>query len=186
MSSRRSRLGSRRLLLISVLLGIFVLFDLGLLGWLIFRSLSKREVDRTLLEARNEARGLAEELSQRLSLEEDLYTAVAKEREIKRYIDTVLRQRTIVRKVEIYDQDGQLVFRNEAVAEVPVAVEGVPSLEIGELPQPFDTQESVSESTFEFNELDEPIGDLGFVKIGLSQTEMEPLGRLGQKPLSSP
>lgn len=172
MSSRRNRFGSRRLLLVSVLLGIFVLFDLGLLGWLIFRSLSKREVDRTLVEARNEARGLAEELGQRLSLEEDLYTAVAKEREVKRYIDSVLRQRTIVQTVEIYDREGHLVFRNEARSDLPVPGGGVPTLEVGELPQPFETVEESREDTFDVSELNEPIGELGFVKIGLSQTEI--------------
>ena len=51
---------SRRLLLLaSLLLGIFVLFDLGLFGWLIFRSLSQRQVDEILLTTRQEAEGLA-------------------------------------------------------------------------------------------------------------------------------
>ena len=34
---------SRKLVLGSVLLGLFVLVDLGLLGWFIFRSLSERD-----------------------------------------------------------------------------------------------------------------------------------------------
>ena len=37
---------SRRLVVTSVLLSIFVLFDLFLFGWLILRSLTQREIDR--------------------------------------------------------------------------------------------------------------------------------------------
>ncbi len=53
----------------SVFLGIFILMDLALFGWLIFRSLSQREVQRVLLETRQEAEGLAQQLAGR-ALEE--------------------------------------------------------------------------------------------------------------------
>ncbi|HEY2738827.1 MAG TPA: hypothetical protein VGK45_10505 [Thermoanaerobaculia bacterium] len=46
---------SRRLLIASVVFGLFVLFDIALFGWLIFRSLSQREIERVLLETRSEA-----------------------------------------------------------------------------------------------------------------------------------
>ncbi|MDH3745407.1 MAG: ATP-binding protein [Acidobacteriota bacterium] len=160
----------RRLIAASVFLGLFVLFDLGLLGWFIFRSLSQKEVERILLEARAEARGLAGQLSERLSREDDLFTAIAKEREIQTYIDAVLKQRNFVQEVEIRDRDGRLVFRSHNLAELPVDVGRIPSIEPREIPAGIETQTTTREETFELNE---PIGDLGFVHIGLSQGELQ-------------
>jgi hypothetical protein len=43
---------SRNLLIASLVFGLFVLLNIALFGWLIFRSLSQREVERVLLETR--------------------------------------------------------------------------------------------------------------------------------------
>ena len=86
----------RRFWLIAGLVGLFIILDIGLFGWLIFRSLSQRELDRTLLETRAEAQALAGRLNQ--SAEQtggDLFTAFALEQETQTYIDSVLRQRRI-------------------------------------------------------------------------------------------
>src|SRR5262245_41781933 len=66
---------TRRLLVASLL---FVLFDIALFGWLIFRSLSQREIDSVLLETRGEAQTIARQIEGRAKRQgSDLYTAVA-------------------------------------------------------------------------------------------------------------
>ena len=69
---------SRRSLLAFAALGLFILFDLALFGWLIFRSLSQREIQRVLLDTREQVEGLAEQIADRAEIDErDLYSAVA-------------------------------------------------------------------------------------------------------------
>ena len=62
-----SRSGSRRstgsFWAVAGLVGLFLVFDLALFAWLIFRSLSQQEVDRILFETRTEAQDLAGRLS---------------------------------------------------------------------------------------------------------------------------
>src|SRR5436853_4296575 len=112
---------SRRLLIASVVFGLFVLFDIALFGWLIFRSLSQREVERVLLETRNEAETLARQIEHQAEGKgKDLYTAIAVEHETQTYIDSVLRQREIVQEVEIRDKNNLLVYKAKASARLPV------------------------------------------------------------------
>ncbi|MGB5880739.1 MAG: hypothetical protein WBH85_11970, partial [Thermoanaerobaculia bacterium] len=168
----------RRLVVASVVLGLFVLLDLGLLGWLIFRSLSEREVQRALTETRQEAEGLAERLEGRAILEgEDLYTATAKEREIQTYIDSILKQKQLVQSVEVRDREGKLVFRGDVEATFEVEPETGPRIETGEVPTRIeDTREatySVPLPIESLYNLDVPIGELGFLHVGISQEEMQ-------------
>jgi hypothetical protein len=84
------------MLAVLALFGVLVVVDLGLFGWLIFRSLSQREINRIILETRAEA----EELAGRLAEEaekwgDDLYTAVATNAETRTYIDEVLTKRAL-------------------------------------------------------------------------------------------
>ena len=161
---------SRRLIVASLFLGLFVLFDLGLLGWLIFRSLSQREIETVLLETRAEAEGLAKQLSGRLTEEQgDLYTVVTIEREVQTYIDDVLSRRDIVQRVEIRDREGTLVFRSNTEAEVPVAEPGMAPLEEREIPPNVVTETVTREDSYD---LEVPIGDFGFLHIGISEAEM--------------
>lgn len=161
---------SRRLVVASILLGLFVLFDLGLLGWMIFRSLSRREIETILLETRSEAEGLAAQLEGRVEEQrEDLYTVVSVEREMQTYIDDVLSRRDIVAQVEIRDREGLLVFRSETKAEVPIAEPGQASLETREIPPRVETETITREETYD---LEVPIGDFGFLHVGISEDEL--------------
>jgi signal transduction histidine kinase len=151
-------------------LGLFVLFDLGLLGWLIFRSLSRREIETVLLETRAEAEGLAEQLSGRLTDDqEDLYTVVTVEREVQTYIDEVLSRRDIVSRVEIRDSEGTLVLRSMAETELPIADPGMAPLEEREIPPNIETETIERQDSYDLNV---PIGDFGFLHIGISEEEM--------------
>lgn len=162
---------SRRLLVASGVFGLFVLLTIGLFAFLIFRSLSQREVERILIETRHEAEGLAEQIARRAEeAGEDLYTAIILERETRTYIDAVLRQRDIVQTVEVRDRDGILVFQGRAEARVPETPGEMQLLEPRELPPQVETETLETEATFEVSA---PIGDLGLVHIGISRNEME-------------
>lgn len=176
---------SRRLLIASLVFGLFVLFDIALFGWLIFRSLSQREIERVLLETRAEAEALAKQIARRAEAQgRDLYTAVAVERETQTYIDQILRQREIVRTVEIRDKNGVLVFEAKSRANLPVesgtATVPKPSPEVGapELRQPGGSGGEVTQktdewaSTFEVPDIRVPIGEVGTLQIGLSAGEL--------------
>ena len=168
--SEKSFTRSRRLIVASLLLGLFVLFDLGLLGWLIFESLSRREIETVLLETRAEAEGLAEQLRGRLTDDqEDLYTVVTVEREVQTYIDEVLSRRDIVSRVEIRDRDGTLVLRSVAETELPIADPGMAPLEQREIPPSVETRTFQRDDSYDLNV---PIGDVGFLHIGISEDEM--------------
>jgi signal transduction histidine kinase len=180
MSPARTLVPSRRLLIASVVFGLFVLFDIALFGWLIFRSLSRREIDRVLLETRAEAETLAKQIARRAERQgKDLYTAVAVERETQTYIDSVLRQRDIVRQVSIRDKNGVLVFQSTNQASVPVAAPGeTPALlspELGspELQPQVQRKTSVWESApYQVDDVRVPIGDFGQLEIGISAPEL--------------
>ena len=95
---------SRRAVWTFSLLGLFILFDLALFGWLIFRSLSEREIQRVLLDTREQAQGLAEQIADRASVGgRDLFDAVASEQETLSYIDSILQQRDVVTDKAVVD-----------------------------------------------------------------------------------
>lgn len=175
--SRRAPL-PRRLLVGSILLGLFVLCDVALFGWLIFRSLSARELNRVLLETREEAESLAEQIAGRAREQgEDLYLAVATERETQTYIDSVLRQRDMVRNLEIRDREGKLVYQMQTRETVPLAPSdgpGMASPELGsrELPPQYEEELSERQQTYDVEDITVPIGDLGQMKIGISREQM--------------
>lgn len=170
----------RRLLIASLVFGLFVLFDIALFGWLIFRSLSQREIERVLLETRAEAETLARQLARRAEEEgKDLYTAMAVERETQTYIDSILREREIVRDVKVVDKNGVLVFQmhsqttppvGDSAAQVPPA--GSPELQIENLEMPVERKEKVTTGTFQVPDIDVPIGQLGRLQIGISPVEL--------------
>lgn len=167
---------TRRVVIASVLLGLFLVLDITLFGWLIFRSLSKREIERVLLETRQEAEGLAERLAGRAQLEGgDLYTVTATEREVQTYIDSILKQRKIIQTVEVVDTEGKLVFRGENETDLRLDPDDSPLITSGESPNRLEIPRQ-SERQFPLNELPEslyqlnlPIGELGFLQIGISR-----------------
>ncbi len=174
----------RRLLVGLLLFGLFVLFDIALFGWLIFRSLSQREIERVLLETRSEAEGLARQIEERAERQgNDLFTAVALERETQTYIDSVLRRRDIVRTVEIRDRQGTLVFR--ITSEYPLRVDppaqslpGAPEvpLRLPSNPDVYGGREERREETrleyYDVPRVEVPIGNLGQLEIGISDAEI--------------
>lgn len=179
---------SRRLLIALLVFGLFVLFDLALFGWLIFRSLSEREVEKILLETRDDAETVARQIAARAEQEGgDLYTAIALEHETQTYIDSVLREREIVLTVEIRAADGTLVFRSTKNTTIPVDGEGaadgdvlldVMSPEVPVAP-PSDAPGDVSRLERErvfgdtVEDIEVPIADLGSIQIGISPEELD-------------
>jgi signal transduction histidine kinase len=162
------------MLIASVVFGLFVLFDIALFGWLIFRSLSQREIERVLLETRAEAQTLAKQIARSTEKqkggEKDLYTAVATERETQTYIDSILHQRDIVRWVEIRDKNGVLVYRGTSQVQVPVnGGPEIPPLGTSELPGRVETKTYDRTSPpYQVPEVREPIGAFGELQIGIS------------------
>ncbi len=168
--SRLEIIGPRRLLWGAIALGAFILLDLSLFGWLIFRSLSQREIDRVLLETRIEAEGVAQRLAGRAAQEgENLYTAVALERETQTYIDSVLAQRDVVQDVEVFDREGHLVFKGRAEGTFPLAPTSPPSAEVREVPELVQQETTQRQATFD---VEVPIGEVGMLRIGISRGEL--------------
>jgi signal transduction histidine kinase len=173
----------RRLFIASVVFGLFVLFDIALFGWLIFRSLSQREIERVLLETRAEAETLARQLARRTEEQgRDLYTAMAVERETQAYIDSNLREREIVRDVKILDKDGMLVFEMHSKLTPPVGEEGTggsqmppagsPELQLGEIDMPVEIKEKDFATVYQVPDIQVPIGQFGVLQIGISPVEL--------------
>jgi signal transduction histidine kinase len=168
---------SRRLLVASLVFGLFVLCDIVLFGWLIFRSLSQREVQRVLLETQEEAEKLAKKIERRADEGRDLYTAVAIEQETQTYIDQMLRQREIVRWVEIRDKNGVLVYEGrgeERLTEPQAPLSppiGSPELQ-RHVPRSPRVETKTTESTFSVPDIRVPIGDYGLLQIGISAGEL--------------
>ncbi|HEX3554734.1 MAG TPA: ATP-binding protein [Thermoanaerobaculia bacterium] len=178
---------SRRLLVASLVFVLFVLFDIALFGWLIFRSLSQREVERVLLETRTQAQTLAGQIAHRAASEgKDLYTAVAVEKETQTFIDQMLSQRDIVSTLTIHDKNGNLVFQGRREAHVPTdprperaPVVAPPVLE-SELqrrlaaPQGEPRVEQTTRTTeLQVPDIQVPIGDYGSLQIGISAGQLQ-------------
>jgi signal transduction histidine kinase len=164
---------SRRLLIASIAFGLFVLFDFALFGWLIFRSLSEREISRVLLETRTEAEQLARQLHDRAEGQgKDLYTAVAVERETQTYIDNVMPRRGLVRTIEIRDKNGILVFRSQSESVLAPKGVDVPVIGTPERPSQVQQPELTRRLEYEVPSIAVPIGDLGTLEIGVSGPEL--------------
>jgi len=166
--------GDRRLLLVFVALSLFLVCDIGLFGWLIFRSMSEREIERVLFDTRREAEGLAGRLAERASGRGDLYTAIAVEQETQTYLDSMPQQRDIVRSVEIRDREGGVVFRSRTDASEIVAP-GAPLVDSPELTAEGELHEESEEwrAEFEVPAIEVPIADLGMLVIGISPARLQ-------------
>lgn len=175
-------LTSRRLLMATVAFGIFLLLDIALFGWLMFRSLSEREIQRALVETRTEAENLAQQIAKNAEIHKNLFTAVAVEQETQTYIDSILARRDIVRTVEIRDKNGVLVLRDQRRTQL-FDPRG-PLLGSAELPRGA-PRRRVTERRFESPvaaptgapaadapNVRVPIGSLGVIEIGISQSEL--------------
>ncbi len=181
----RSTPFSRQVLIASGVFGLFVLLNIALFGWLIFRSLSQREVDRVLFETRAQAQTLAGRIARRAASEgKDLYTAVAVEKETQTFIDQMLSQRDVVNTLEIHDKNGNLVFQGRQEGHVPTAPRPpvVPPLVLGspELQPRIATprteprvEQTVRTTEFQVPDIQVPIGDYGSLQIGISASQLQ-------------
>ncbi len=164
-----SLLTSKRLIIVAVTFAIFVVFDIALFGWLIFNSLSRREVEKALLETRAEAEPLAKKLEEQArSLGQDLYVAVSVVQEKTTFIQSFPTQREMIRRFEIRDRKGTVVYQEENTQDLPA---GVP---LGGDPAPAPLGEShsptpLSPSGLKLEEVEVAIGDLGTMIVGLSE-----------------
>ncbi len=158
-----SLLTSRRLIIVAVTFAVFIVFDIALFGWLIFNSLSQREVEKVLLETRAEAEPLARKLEeQALSLGQDLYVTVSVVQEKTTYIQSFPTQREMIRRFEIRDRNGTVVYQ-----EGPRIEAGEDSFPKTPLPPP----------GLQLEEVEVAIGDLGTMIVGLSEHAL--LERIG-------
>lgn len=155
----------------SIVFGLFVLFDMALFGWLLVHTLSQRELEKVLIETRKEAEPLAEALEKQAErLGDDLYVAVTVAQETQTFFDSMLAQRELVRRIEIRDRSGKVVYLDEVAESQPPQPVVVPRIEAGEAPdvEPF---EEMAEADLETVSLE--IGDLGELVIGLSREEIQ-------------
>jgi signal transduction histidine kinase len=157
------------MLIALALFGALVAVDLGLFGWLIFRSLSQREINRIILETRAEA----EELAGRLAEEaekwgDDLYTAVATNAETRTYIDQVLTKREIVEVVRVLDKEQRVVFEGARIESEGEDFELSP----GDVELPSVVAETFRRDT-PFETVEVPVGHVGTFVIGLRRAEIE-------------
>ncbi len=192
-----SLLTSRRLISVAVVFAAFIVFDIALFGWLIFNSLSQREVENALLETRAEAEPLARKLEERaLSLGQDLYVAVSVVQEQTTYIQSFPTQREMIRRLEIRDRNGRVVYQEENTEELPAVVPSAPyagepsdrpRIE-GQDPLEAPSKTGLPDITpvrpqpgLQLEEVEVPIGDLGTMIVGLSeQALLERIGFLRQ------
>ncbi|MCP3959394.1 MAG: hypothetical protein GY719_16210 [bacterium] len=171
-----SLLTSRRLVIAAVVFALFVVFDIALFGWLIFNSLSQREVEKVLLTTRAEAEPLARMLEERaLSLDRDLFVTLSVT-ERATFLDSFPTQREMIRSIQIRGVDGTIVYQEESTSDLPLEDLGVPRIEGTE-----SLEIPLGPSELELQEVEVPIGDLGTMIVGLSEQQMaESIGELRQ------
>ncbi|MFN7961681.1 MAG: ATP-binding protein [Thermoanaerobaculia bacterium] len=155
--------------------GVFVLADIGLFSWLIFRSLSQREVDRVLLETREEARNLAQRIAARAGADDptskDILLVILHETAIQREIDDNVAKRDVIQMVEIQNTDGNVIYRSKPISEAEPQVVSPDSIERqGRSPTPGSDPLDVSSDGNLV--ISEAIGKLGQLQIGLSPARM--------------
>jgi signal transduction histidine kinase len=171
---------SRQLLAASAVFVALLFALIAVFGWLIFRSLSQREIERVFLETRAEAESLARQIARQAERQgKDLYTAVAVEQETHTYIDSVLRQRELVRTVEIRDRNGVLVYKRDETfpaapqrPALPPMVNRSPELPSSSPPPRVEHKTWERSSATSIPTIEVPIGDLGSLQIGLSPGEL--------------
>lgn len=146
---------ARRVRWLTAVFAVLLLLDFGLFGWLLFRSLSQRELERVLLETRASAEATAESIGDRIadgsSVEEfgrrtDFVTELS-----------VLARRQDIESVLVRTSDGILVYSlgSDEAAEAN-AERDFSDLRVV-LPQ---------------SELEVPIRGLGTLVVGLSRESL--------------
>ncbi len=146
---------SRRVVIGAAVFALFVLFDIGLFSYLILSSLSQRELEKVLLETRQVAEPIAQNLAAQAaqSGDQDLYVVVATATEAKTYIDKVIAKRELVKSVEIRDNKGKVMYQTSNRQALPIRGDALQFRAV--------------------NEVEVPIGELGTVVIGLSEEAVQ-------------
>jgi hypothetical protein len=171
---RNSSKTFRRLLTALVVFGVVVILDLVLFGWLIFRSLSQREIERVLLETRREAAEVAGRIEDGAAQQgDDLYKVITVERGVRTYIESDLVGRGMVNEVSVYDSEGALVFKARQEVHRPEVGESDEDdgtdLEIEEIPiAPEALRTEENEVRYEYM-VEQPIGEFGKMTLAPSQ-----------------
>lgn len=176
--SRDSSKTFRRLLTALMIFGVVVILDLVLFGWLIFRSLSQREIERVLLETQREAAEVAGRIEDRAAQQgDDLYKVITVEREVRTYIESDLVERGMVNEVSVYDSEGALVFKAQQDVRRPVGgeegEEDRTDLELEEIPTAgagLRTEESEVRNEYM---VEQPIGEFGLLRIGIDEHDLQ-------------
>lgn len=147
---------SRRVVIGAAFFALFMVFDIGLFSYLILSSLSQRELERVLLETRQVAEPIAQNLNAEAERrgDQDLYVVLSTATEAKTYIDSVMAKRELVKTLEIRDRQGQVVYQQSNRKELPLAGEDLLRFRAA-------------------NEVEVPIGELGTVVIGVSDEEVQ-------------
>jgi signal transduction histidine kinase len=165
---KRTSIFSRQLVVGLVVLGVFVLAQIALFSWLIFRSLSEREVERVLGEARREGKALVTRIQTGREGEgaerEDLLLIIARDKDLQDYLGDQVRTSELIARVEIKDSRGVTIFR---AAGEPAA--GNPELQgsTGLTLPPLETG-----GTDDASVVSERIGELGTLQVFPSETAM--------------
>jgi hypothetical protein len=175
---RNSSKTFRRLLTALVVFGVVVILDLVLFGWLIFRSLSQREIERVLLETRREAAEVAGRIEDGAAQQgDDLYKVITVERGVRTYIESDLVGRGMVNEVSVYDSEGALVFKARQEVHRPEVGESDEDdgtdLEIEEIPiAPEALRTEENEVRYEYM-VEQPIGEFGTLRIGIDSEDLQ-------------
>jgi signal transduction histidine kinase len=151
----------RRLSVALVVFGLIVLVNFGLFGWLIFRSLSQREIESALLETRREAEEIAGRIAERAEQSgTDISTVLAVELDTQDEL-AALEQFDLVQAFTVHDVDGVLVYRKGGAT----GVGAVPPID------PLDGEAGAGTE-------DDPtyqvvaIGDYGTLRVRVDDTEL--------------
>ncbi len=142
---------ARRVRWLTLAFAVLLLLDFGLFGWLLFRSLSQRELERVLLETRESAEAAAESIGERLPEGESLEGFETRTDFVTEL--SALARRKDIESVLVRTTDGILVY----------SLGGDVDLEGSEHRDISDLQVVLPQS-----ELEVPIRGIGTLVVGLS------------------
>lgn len=174
-----SFLTTRRLLVGTIVFALFLVFDLTLFGYLIFDSLSQRELEAVVFETRQDAQPIADLLAQQAKTYGDLPLALSVQLTIG-FVDDVVNSRELVRTVEVRDADGAVIYRTEQQAPVSpgpasagaASAGAAPSGEQKPVVRTAPSIDGLAPSS-ELQEVELPIGELGTLVVGVSHDQLQ-------------
>ncbi len=178
----RSFLTTRRLLIGTIVFGLFVVFDITLFGYLIFDSLSQRELEAIVVAARQEAQPVADILADHAeNYDGDLPLALSVQLSFG-FVEGVVEQRELFRRVKVRDAEGAVIY-DSGPEEPP---DGVLDLNAAEFDlatfdsdapvvrtEPTPQIDGLSPSLDSLQEVEVPIGEFGTLVVGVSRDQLQ-------------